>query len=80
VPDNIEPVPFLIALTTLVAIWLALGIRDRRRARRARPGVYLCGDTWHIGTVDTGVDWFICTRPYEHTGPCLDGVKRVIRR
>lgn len=73
--DCIEPLAALIVLALLVAVWLAIGIRDRRRARRARPAAYLCADMW-----SDGVDWFICTRPYEHNGPCLDGLKGVIRR
>lgn len=83
--DCIEPLALLVVLTMLVATWLYLGIRDRRRARRAasrspRVRPFLCGDSWRVGTVEAGVDWFMCTRPYEHSGPCLDGLKGVIRR
>lgn len=78
--ETIETPTFLVLLALIVAAWLIVGLRDRRRARRSRPAAYICGDTWHSGTVDEGVDWYICTRPYEHTGPCLDGINGVIRR
>lgn len=79
--DRIEPLAALILLTILVAWWLALGIRDRRRARRAHRRAVaavlpnLCAVIWVEGAT-----WCVCTRPYEHTGPCMDDLHRVIRR
>ncbi|WP_096359413.1 hypothetical protein [Microbacterium sp. TPU 3598] len=90
--DCIEPVALLVALALLVAWWLALGIRDRRRNRHIDLEVLArwdalkrsdelviadraCGDIWTEGET-----WCVCTRPHEHTGPCLDDKHGVIRR
>ena len=82
-PDNIEPGSLLVALTLLVAVWLALGIRDRIRTRSIREALarhvrvtpWACGVIWSEGDV-----WCVCDRRYEHTGPCSDSLHRVIRR
>lgn len=75
--DHIEPIPYLVALSLIVALWLTLGILDRRRARRVEAVrlieacsdrirlLGLCSHLWR------GVNgwWVVCARPHEHTGP-----------
>ena len=90
--DRIEVLAFLIALALIVAWWLVLGIRYRRRNRQIALEVLAhwdalkrsdelviadraCGDIWTEGET-----WCVCTRPYEHGGPCLDDKHHVIRR
>lgn len=80
--DCIEPVAFLVALALLVLVWLIIGIRALRRARRRdaveaaerlRAAVYerehilgMCAHTWRP---DPRWSVAVCTRPYEHSGP-----------
>ncbi|KQQ65187.1 hypothetical protein [Microbacterium sp. Leaf320] len=74
--DNIDPVPFLIALALIVAAWLALGIRDHRRGRIVEAALTaaladrvdqgICALIW-LGD-DSGL-WVVCSRPLDHTGP-----------
>lgn len=83
--DHVDPIPFLVVLALLVAVWLFIGIRDRRRSNElARLAVerhrYLrdagaCAAMWPEADA-----WRWCTRPYEHTGPHLDHVNGGIRR
>ncbi|MFK4761190.1 hypothetical protein ACI3KS_09690 [Microbacterium sp. ZW T5_45] len=90
--DNIETPAALITLAIIVAVWLVIGIRERRRNRaidaevvkhwdalaRADALVILdnsCASLWHEGE-----GWCVCTRPYEHTGPCMDAVHGVVRQ
>lgn len=77
--DNIEPLPFLIVMALLVTVWLALGIRDRRRARRRverlGPDAPRCSLLW-----EDGIKLCVCDRPHEHTGPHVDSFRRVLLR
>ncbi|WP_262002218.1 hypothetical protein [Microbacterium sp. Mcb102] len=80
--DNISPLALLVALTMVVALWLYLGIRDRRRARRrdTAASVRLVRAQWereHILGRCSAVwqdrdAWIVCTLRYEHTGPHLN--------
>lgn len=86
--DNIEPLSAVVALTIIVAIWLGLGIRDRRRARldaERRAAVLLgmraaglCAMVWPIEEEEDV--WVVCARAYEHTGPHLDHSGQHLRR
>lgn len=94
--DHIDPLPFLVALTLIVALWLTLGILDRRRGRRrdreidrevlAHWDALKRSDELVIteracGFIWTeGSTWCVCTRPHEHTGPCFDDLHQVIHR
>ena len=76
--EQVEPIPFLIALALIVAWWLALGVRDRRRARRAEVAervrliraarVRAPGMCTRLVRTQEG-EWVVCSRPHEHTGP-----------
>lgn len=89
-PDSLTPGFALVALTIIVAIWLALGIRDRRRATRdavdaivGRHRMYVangrCGAVWSDeGDRFDGVHW--CDRHAEHVGPHVDTPTGSIRR
>lgn len=86
VVDNVEPIPFLITLSVIVAIWLAIGIRDRiitrRMIERFRDAVQRwdavvnegkCAHFWHAAN-----DYHVCMMRYEHTGPHYDGITEVL--
>lgn len=88
--DNIEPIPFLVIMALIVATWLIIGIRDRRRELVsigawlvARHRMYVdagrCGAVWSDERERfDGVHW--CDRPTGHTGPHLDTPTGAIRR
>jgi hypothetical protein len=77
--DNIEPTAALVALLLIVAAWIALSIRDRRRERdRLARLLYLLHErarVWnicsHVWRSVTG-DYVVCSRPNEHDGPHLN--------
>lgn len=90
--ETIETPTFLVLLALIVAAWLIVGIRDRRRARRIDREVVAHWDALKrsdelviaeraCGEIWTeGETWCVCTRPHEHGGPCLDDKHHVIRR
>lgn len=83
-PDSIDPIPFLIVMALIVAVWLWLGIRDRRRARvdrlqlaRLDHAVYRvevclalggCAYLWRDPHTDS---YHVCNRSRGHAAPHL---------
>lgn len=80
--DYIEPIPFLIIMALIVLAWLTIGILDRRTWRREADAWHValnriqreeargrCGRAWWISEAH---DYAVCTRHFEHVGPCLD--------
>lgn len=93
--DYIEPIPFLVIMAIIVAAWLTLTIRDRRRWRAE-------ADAWHraidrvqfierargcasVWWDETSHDYGVCTLRLDHgdgtgRGLHVDTVTGLIRR
>lgn len=81
-PDNLPGIAAAVLLALILAGWIALDLRDRRRNKIATRELVLqlgpqlvnmvvageCAHLWH------DEEFHLCVRPYEHTGPHRCGI------